>query len=231
MGVRVMAKARYVCCPRKPFLLFSMGLGGYGGECNLWNVPEEEIGVYHILVRIRHEMTLVRRRTGENFYLFGTYKPFMSPREKLIKNLGRGPIDILFTVNLSDLADLEGLEEPRPENLKQTSRGWRTMIDLDTGQRKPIPKEIRLWGGDRDAAKRYYGLSLAGFEYLSPEEEHYLRGKHLFHYLNESPVKSRCQFSLGTLYVDPARRHRAVRDRRILAIGKLNYPYVYEIKP
>ena len=69
-----MKKMQYVATPEKPFVLFSMGLDGYEGESELWDLSGqgEQVTVYHILVRIRHEMDQLKRRTGEDFYLFGT---------------------------------------------------------------------------------------------------------------------------------------------------------------
>jgi hypothetical protein len=203
-----------------------MGLHGYEGEFELWNVPK--VNVYHILCRIKHEMQLVRERTGKDFYVFGTSKKFLEPRRKLIENYGNEPVDILFTVNLSDLAGLGDIEEePCPDDLKASSKGWRKVVDLENRRSKSIPEEIHTWGSP---GRRFYGLSIAKFQYFSPKQERYLRGKHLFYYLHGSPLKSWSQFTMGTLYVDPRRRSRAVRDRRILATAKLEYPYVYEIK-
>jgi hypothetical protein len=102
-----MAKPAYVPTPKPPFVLFSMGLDGFTGECDLWDVPEDDVSVYHILVRIKHEMELLKKRTGGDFYVFGTHKKFLGPRKKIIENYAKKPIDILFTVNLSDLAGFE----------------------------------------------------------------------------------------------------------------------------
>ena len=101
------------------------------------------------------------------------------------------------------------------------------MVNVDTDQSKPIPREINLWGGKKS---KFYGLSIADFQYFGPDEERYLRGKYLFYYLRDFPLKSWAQFTMGTLYVDPTRRSKTVRDRRILATAKLVYPYVYEIR-
>jgi hypothetical protein len=219
-----MTKQEYIPTPKGPFVLFSMGLDGYEGERKMWNVPEKEIGVYHILVRMKHELTL----SGQEFRLFGTKKPFLEPRRKFIEDYGRQPIDIFFTVNVKDLARLEDIEEPRPENLITSSRGWRRMVNVDTGQAKPIPKEIHTWGANSD--RPCYGLAIAELQYFSPKQERYLRGKHLFYYLHDSPLTTWVRFTMGTLYVDLAKRSKTVRDRRILATAKLVYPYVYEIR-
>jgi hypothetical protein len=218
----------YVLNPRRPFVLFSMGLKDYEGEYELWTVPDEEITVYHILVRIKHEMELLRKRTGRDFYLFGTHKHFVGPKTKLVEHCGKGPIDILFTVNLSDLARLEGIDVPSPKNVQCSPRRWRTMVTVDTDQAEPIPKEIHLWG--QSTRRAYYGLSIASFRYFTPDEKRYLSGKNLFYYLHDSPVKSWCRFVMGTLCVHPTGNRKAVQDRRILATAKLVYPYVYEVK-
>jgi len=34
-----MTRTKYVASPKGPFVLFSMGLDGYGGECELWDLP------------------------------------------------------------------------------------------------------------------------------------------------------------------------------------------------
>lgn len=222
-----MANVKYICCPKKPFVLFSMGLSGYEGECSLWKLPKTEINVYHILVRIKHEIGLAGGQ--QSIYPFGTYKPFQSAKNKVIENYGKGPIDMFFTVNLSDLAKLDDVSVPSTTDLRQSSRGWRTMVNVDNGKRMSIPKEIHLWGGNLD--RPYYGLALASFQYFMPTDEFYLRGENLLHYLQESPVRSWCQFTLGTLLYNPQRKTGSVQDRRILATGKLKYPYVYEIRP
>jgi hypothetical protein len=98
-----MAKTEYITVPEgRSFVLFSMGLDGHNGDCELWDVPNDEVSVYHILVRIAHEMALLKTRTGEDFYLFGTGKNFVNPRDKIIENYGTVSIDILFTVNQKD---------------------------------------------------------------------------------------------------------------------------------
>lgn len=205
-----------------------MGLRGYEGERGLWGVPGDQITVYHILVRIKHEMELLRKRTGQDFYLFGTQKAFVAPRHKFVENYGRIPIDIHFTVNVSDLGRLEGVEEPSPKDLLRSSKGWRKMVNVDDGHSRRIPDEIHLWGGD--TSRRYYGLAMSNFRYFHPCEERFLKGDHLFYYLQESPLKTWVQFTMGTLYVDGERRHRVVSERRILATAKLMYPYVYEVR-
>lgn len=205
-----------------------MGLLGYEGECELWNVPDAQITVYHILVRIKHEMELLKKRTGRDFYLFGTQRPFVAPRHKFVENYGKTPIDILFTVNVSDLRRLDGVEEPSPQHLSRSSKGWRKMVNVDDGHSRRIPEEIHLWGGD--PSRRYYGLAMSNFRYYRPCEERILRGDHLFYYLPGSPVKNWFRFAMGTLYVDVGRKHSAVPERRILATAKLMYPYVYEIR-
>ncbi len=205
-----------------------MGLRGYEGERELWKVPGDQITVYHILVRIKHEMDLLRKRTGHDHYLFGTHMAFVAPRHKFVENYGKIPIDILFTVNVSDLGRLDGVEEPSCEDLLRSSRGWRKMINVDDGHSQRIPDEIHLWGGD--TSRRYYGLAMSNFRYFRPCEERFLRGDHLFYYLTESPLTTWGHFRMGTLYVDTKRSHPSVRERRILATAKLVYPYVYEIR-
>ena len=224
-----MKKMQYVATPEKPFVLFSMGLDGYEGESELWDLSGqgEQVTVYHILVRIRHEMDQLKRRTGEDFYLFGTHKAFMGPRKKIIETFGKRPIDILFTVNRKDECRLANLSEPNPGNAICSRKRWRTMVDVDNGHSKAIPEEINLWGWP--GASAYYGLSLANFRYFRPSEHRYLCGRHLCHYLPEAPVKSWSRFTMGTLYVDPKVNRSAVDDRRILAMAKLRYPYVYEV--
>jgi hypothetical protein len=225
-----MGKPQYIATPNGPFVLFSMGLDGYEGECDLWNLPspDEEVTVYHIIVRIRHEMDLLKRRTGEDFYLFGTHKAFVGPRKKIIENYGKRPIDILFTVNRKDEDRLKNVREPDPENVTCSSKRWRKMVNRETGHSEAIPEEINLWGWPGVSA--YYGLCLAKFRYFRPNEQRYLSGRHLCHYLQESPVKSWFRFTMGTLYVDPNSNRKAIQDRRILATAKLRYPYVYEVR-
>lgn len=184
--------------------------------------------MYHILVRIKHEMELLKKRTGQDFYLFGTQKAFVAPKHKFVENYGKTSIDILFTVNVGDLKRLEGVEEPSPKDLLRSSKGWRKMVNVDDGHSQRIPDEIRLWGGN--TSRRYYGLAMSRFRYFHPCEERLLRGDRLFYYLQESPVKTWVQFTMGTLYVDAKRSHPAVSERRILATAKLVYPYVYEIR-
>jgi len=225
-----MEKLSYITAPKGPFVLFSMGLDGYEGEYDLWNLPspDERITVYHIIVRIRHEMDLLKRRTGKDFYLFGTHKAFVGPRKKIIENYGKRPIDILFTVNRKDEDRLRTIQEPSPAALATSPKGWRKMVDVESGHSQRVPEEIHLWGAR--AASAYYGLCLADFRYFKPNERRYLSGKHLCYYLQESPAKSWFRFTMGTLCVDPKSNRKAIEDRRILATAKLRYPYVYEVR-
>lgn len=55
-----MANSEYIGSPKSPFVLLSMGLRGFEGERGLWNLPEDKVGVYHILVRIKHELELLK---------------------------------------------------------------------------------------------------------------------------------------------------------------------------
>ena len=125
-----------------------MGIDGYEGERELTRAPADEVGVYHILCRIRHEMDLVYQNcNGKDFYLFGTHKKFQEPRKKLIENFGKEPIDILFTINLTDEARLESIKQPCREDVKTSTKRWRTMVNVDSGKSEPIPDEIQVWGG------------------------------------------------------------------------------------
>jgi hypothetical protein len=225
----IMSKSQLIDSPKGPFVLFSMGLHGYEGERDLWNVPEKDINVYHILVRIKHEMDSLRKRTGKDFYLFGTQKKFEGPKKKFIEKYGEIPMPILFTVNCNDHAKMENAEEPCVTKLKRnSSRGWRKMIDVDNRKSSPIPQEIRLWGAY--AGMPYHGFSIEGFEYYKPYEKRYLSGKNLFYFLQDSPVRTWSQFRMGTLYVDSTRDFKKVQDRRIIASAKMIYPYIYQIK-
>jgi hypothetical protein len=223
-----MTKPEYIIPPQRPFVLFSTGLDGYEGEHDLWDLPGEKITVYHVLVRIKHEMELLKERTGRDFYLFGTSKNFVRARQKLIDNYGRSPIDIFFTVNLSDLGKLDRIEMPSPEKVKRSSRRWRTMVNVENGQSEAIPDEIHLWGDD--SRRAYYGLSIASLQVFGPKEHRHLMGKHLCHYLLDSPVKGWSQFRMGTLRVDLTVNPGTVQDRRILATARLVYPYIYQIR-
>jgi hypothetical protein len=224
-----MTKMKYVIPPSRPFVLFSMGLDGYEGESELWNVPRPAgtLTVYHILVRIKHEMSLLRQRTGEDFYLFGTHKNFAKAGNRFVEDYGRHPIDILFTVNSKDESRLTGLQEPCNASIVSSPQRWRRMVSQEEGQSRAIPKEINLWGWDDK--KAYYGLRLAKFRCFRPVEVRYLRGCHLFYYLSNAPVRNWCHFTMGTLYSDSKSGFKTVRDRRILATAKLEYPYVYEV--
>ena len=196
-----MTKPEFIPRPKGPFVLFSMGLDGYEGEYKMWNAPEEEIGVYHILVRIKHEMELLKERTGRDFYVFGTHMKVLGPIKKLIEKYGRKPIDVLFAVNLKDLAGLEKIKVPRSKDLKVSSRGWRRMVNVDSGQSKRIPEEIHTWGGNPNLP--FYGLRIAELQYFSPKQQRFLRGKHLFYCLNDSPLTTWIHFTMGILHVDP----------------------------
>lgn len=222
-----MTTPEYISLPRRPFVLFSMGLDGYEGECDLWDLPHDEITAYHVLVRIRHEMELLRRRTGDDFYLFGTSKALVGAKEKFVNQFGEIPIDIFFTINLRDLGRLPGLHEPSPERVKCSSQRWRTMVNVDNDRSDQIPAEIHLWG---EPGKVYYGLSIASLQVFGPQDEWYLAGKHLCHYFRNLPVSNWSQFRMGTLYVDPQANPSSVRDRRILATAKLMPPYIYKIR-
>lgn len=222
-----MTKSAHLAIPQHPFVLFSMGLGGYEGECDLWSLPKTEITVYHVLARIKHEMKLLGKRTGDDFYLFGTSRKFVGAKEKFVGEYGEIPIDVFFTVNLRDLDRLPGLDEPSPEHVKRSPRRWRTMVNEDTNRSEPIPKEIHLWG---EPDKAYYGLSIASLQVFAPKDERSLAGKHLCHYRRASPVGSWSQFRMGTLYVDRRANPGSVQDRRILATAKLMPPYIYEIR-
>lgn len=224
-----MTRTKYVASPKGPFVLFSMGLPGFEGEYDLWNLPAKQITVYHILVRIKHEMDLLRQRTGEDFYLFGTSsKNFLKRREEIEEEFGRDrSIDILFTVNQRDRFLIEGIREPSPKDLKRSSLGWRKMVELDTNAVRSIPREIHLWGGGRP----YYGLRIAEFQYFSPSDHWYLKGERLFYYRNDSPLRSWVRFTMGTLRVGGGKGAEKVANRRILATAKLVHPYMYEIIP
>lgn len=81
------------------------------------------------------------------------------------------------------------------------------MVNVDTDQSKPIPREINLWGGKKS---KFYGLSIADFQYFGPDEERYLRGKYLFYYLRFSAQE------LGPVYDGNTvrRSHEAIQDRK-----------------
>jgi hypothetical protein len=182
-------------------------------------------------------MDLLQQNSERDFYLFGTHKNFVGPREKILENCGRRPIDILFAVNIADLRLLDNRTKlPDTKNLSYSTKGWRRMINVDSGHSEEIPKEICLWGwGGRDSRgkkKAYYGLPISDFKILDPNEKWHLRCKNLSYYLNGKRLTTFAQFAWGALYDDPKAngKREDVADRRILATAKVIPPYFYEIR-
>lgn len=166
-----MRKIEYVE-PEGPFVLLSMGMDGYE-EPDLWDLKENEITVFHILARIKHEMDLARQRTGKDYYPFGTAKAFTGTRNKFVEKYGKRDIPILFTLNSKDEKNLNrnGTTRPSIEKLLAPSLGWRKLFDVPSRPRpyrrrtkfETIPDEIHT-GGDPTGRQKYYGLRISGLQ-------------------------------------------------------------------
>jgi hypothetical protein len=220
---------QYLATPPGPFVVLSLALDSHDGEADLWNLPAETITLCHTLVRMKHEMKRLRQRTGQDFHLFATKENFVraSFRKKMLEELGQAPVDLLFMARVRDLARLDSIRKPSPKDLSGLAKGWRQMVNVDSGQAEPIPEEVQVWG---DSWQKCYGWPIREFRYFRPTEARYLRGEHLFYYLNGLPLTSWERFTVKPLYMDSTRVAPVVPDRRILATAKLVHPYLYEIR-